>query len=157
MINKNNKDKTLTRLVVVQALYIYDISESEAELALTNIENYYAVNNPLEEYTKNSEECIKVFDKSFLKKIFIQTIDNIKHIDIQITNLITKQQEMSQLSSVLRAILRAGTCELLFFPTPYKVVIDEFVTLTREFYTDKEISFTNSILDKVANSTLKHE
>ncbi len=157
MIKKLSKNKTITRLAAVQALYLYDIDKVNADSAIEDIIKYYISFNPLDEYDLSDVEQIKMIDKNFLYKIFQQTIENLPAIDLQITNLATKQQEISQFSSVLRAILRAGACELLFFPTPYKVVIDEYVTLANDFYTIAEVNFINGILDKIANQVLRPE
>lgn len=157
MIKKLSKNKTITRLAAVQALYLYDMNKVNADSAIEDIIKYYISFNPLDEYDLSNDEQIKMIDKNFLYKIFQQTIENLPSIDLQITNLTTKQQEISQFSSVLRAILRVGACELLFFPTPYKVVIDEYVTLANDFYAIAEVNFINGILDKIANQILRPE
>ncbi len=157
MIEKRSKNKTITRLAAVQALYLYDIDNVKADSAIEDVIDYYLSSNPLEEYGLADVDQIKMIDKKFLHKIFQQTIENLPAIDLQITNLVTRQQEMSRLSSVLRAILRVGACELLFFPTPYKVVIDEYVTLANEFYSIAEVNFINGMLDKIANQVLRPE
>ncbi len=157
MIEKRPKNKTVTRLAAVQALYLYDIDNIKADSAVEDVTDYYLSLNPLEDYGISDEDQINLIDKKFLNKIFQKTIENLAAIDLQITNLTTKQQEMSRLSSVLRAILRVGACELLFFPTPYKVVIDEYVTLANEFYSAAEVSFINGMLDKIANQVLRSE
>lgn len=157
MIEKRPKNKTVTRLAAVQSLYLYDIDNIKADSAVEDVIDYYLSLNPLEDYGISDEDQINLIDKKFLNKIFQKTIENQAAIDLQITNLTTKQQEMSRLSSVLRAILRVGACELLFFPTPYKVVIDEYVTLTNEFYSAAEVSFINGMLDKIANQVLRSE
>lgn len=157
MIEKRPKNKTVTRLAAVQSLYLYDIDNIKADSAVEDVIDYYLSLNPLEDYGISDEDQINLIDKKFLNKIFQKTIENQAAIDLQITNLTTKQQEMSRLSSVLRAILRVGACELLFFPTPYKVVIDEYVTLNNEFYSAAEVSFINGMLDKIANQVLRSE
>jgi N utilization substance protein B len=157
MIEKRPKNKTVTRLAAVQALYLYDIDNIKADSAVEDVIDYYLSLNPLEDYGISDEDQINLIDKKFLNKIFQKTIESLAAIDLQITNLTTKQQEMSRLSSVLRAILRVGACELLFFPTPYKVVIDEYVTLANEFYSAAEVNFINGMLDKIANQVLRSE
>ena len=94
---------------------------------------------------------MKMIDKGFLNKLFTQTIENLDSIDAKITTLLTKHDNISQMGSIVLAILQVGICELLYFPTPYKVVIDEYVTMARDFYTASEVSFINGILDKIAS------
>jgi N utilization substance protein B len=47
-----------------------------------------------------------------------------------------------------RNVLRLGSFELLFTPTPHKVVIDEAIELARKFGTSQSAQFVNGILDK---------
>jgi N utilization substance protein B len=48
-----------------------------------------------------------------------------------------------------RNVLRLGSFELLFTPTPHKVVIDEAIELARKFGTSQSAQFVNGILDKL--------
>lgn len=152
--NKIIKDKTITRLAAVQAIYLYDHNEKEESSSLSDITDYYLKYNPLEEYDLGLSEKINLIDKAFLKKIYSITLENLEQIDLKISELLNKQEDVEQLGSVLRAILRAGTCELLFFSTPYKVVINEYVTLARDFYNEAEVNFINGLLDKIGNEKM---
>ena len=50
------------------------------------------------------------------------------------------------------AILKLGTCELLFFAdTPYKVVLNEAINLAKQYGPQDSPSFINGVLDKVAH------
>ncbi len=49
------------------------------------------------------------------------------------------------------ALLKLGTCELLFFAdTPYKVVLNEAINLAKQYGPQDSPSFINGVLDKVA-------
>lgn len=49
-----------------------------------------------------------------------------------------------------KSILRAGVGELLLGETPFKVVINEYIEISKIFSTEKSKSFINAILDKVS-------
>ena len=56
-----------------------------------------------------------------------------------------------RLDPVVRAILRAAAWELLGQPeTPARVVIDEYVSVARAFFNDREPGFVNSVVDGLA-------
>ena len=52
---------------------------------------------------------------------------------------------------VERSILRIGTYEFINrLDVPYRVVLNEAVTITKEFCSEKSHAFVNAVLDKVA-------
>jgi len=151
MSSKIPKNKTLTRLACVQALYLYEINELQANEAFSKIIEYYQSHNPLSEYDKSPVNPIGEIDKKFFQRLFEGVVENLAQVDAKIVILFSKQQKMPELSSIVRCILRIATGELLFCPTPAKVVIDEYVTLAREFYGSNEVSFINGVLDNIAS------
>ena len=70
MIEKRPKNKTVTRLAAVQALYLYDIDNIKADSAVEDVTDYYLSLNPLEDYGISDEDQINLIDKKFLNKIF---------------------------------------------------------------------------------------
>jgi len=62
--------------------------------------------------------------------------------------------DIDKLGAVERAVLRLATYELMKrMDVPYKVVINEAVTLTRKFGAAESHRFVNGVLDKVARDT----
>ncbi len=58
---------------------------------------------------------------------------------------------LDRLESVLRAILRAGTYELLARPDiPTAVIINEYVDVAHAFFDGAEPGFANGVLDRLA-------
>jgi N utilization substance protein B len=75
-----------------------------------------------------------------------------EQIDADITICLASGWRLSRVDSILRAILRAGTFELIARPdVPAKVVIDEYIELAHAFCLDEESSFVNAVLDKLAH------
>ena len=58
---------------------------------------------------------------------------------------------MTQVDPVERAILRIATYELLYrIDVPYRVILNEAITLTRKFGAEQGHAFVNGVLDKLA-------
>jgi len=111
------------------------------------------------------EEIIKKLYEIDLNKEFLETeseyeyvvesvegvLGNLHKIDeIIIKNLVNWR--INRLSYVDRAIIRFAVYELYYTDTPFEIVINEALNLTRK-YTDegdsKQVSFTNRVLDNI--------
>ena len=58
---------------------------------------------------------------------------------------------MERLGTVVRALMRAATCELAACPdVPARVIINEYVELARAFFSGREPAFVNGALDSLA-------
>ncbi|MCD6133336.1 MAG: transcription antitermination factor NusB [Deltaproteobacteria bacterium] len=114
------------RMVVVQALY--------ADADVDEIEEHFT---PLKDR-----------DKIFAKKLFDGVKSHQAYIDRIIEHYSSKKWQ--KLYTVDKNILRLAIYELLFCrETPYKVVIDEAVELTKTLGNEKTRAFINAVLDRV--------
>ena len=67
-------------------------------------------------------------------------------------------RKLAQVDPIESAALRVATAELLNNPeTPYKVVVNEAVNLTKKFGGDQAHKYINGVLDKVATATRELE
>ena len=65
---------------------------------------------------------------------------------------------LARLESVLRAILRAGTYELLArSDVPARVAINEYVEIAHAFFSGKEPGMVNGVLDRIAHTLREAE
>jgi transcription antitermination protein NusB len=65
---------------------------------------------------------------------------------------------LARLESVLRAILRAGTYELLArSDVPARVAINEYVEIAHAFFSGKEPGMVNGVLDRIARTLREAE
>lgn len=63
-------------------------------------------------------------------------------------------RKLTQVDPIESAVLRVATAELLNHPeTPYKVVVNEAVNLTKKFGGEQAHKYINGVLDKVAGQT----
>ena len=89
-------------------------------------------------------------DKNHLIKILKGVTKNQKDIDLDIKdNLIG--WSLSRIDSVSRAILRSALYELReCIDIPVKVIINEYIEISKSFFEGDEPNFINGILDKIS-------
>ncbi|WP_373089828.1 transcription antitermination factor NusB, partial [Sneathiella sp.] len=79
-------------------------------------------------------------------------------IDGMIAATLEKERTTDRLEVVLRVLLRAATYEFLArIDSPAKVLIKEYVGIARTFFTGKEPSLVNGVLDKIAKQVRSAE
>lgn len=79
-------------------------------------------------------------------------------IDRAIAGCLTEGWKLSRIDSILRAILRAATYELIArAEVPAMVVIDEYVDIAHAFFQDDEVAFVNAAIDRLAHAKRSDE
>jgi N utilization substance protein B len=74
-------------------------------------------------------------------------------IDELVCKYLGQGWSMERLGPVLRNILRIAIFELMSYEeTSIKIIINEYVNITRLFFDEKEVGFANGILDKIAHN-----
>jgi N utilization substance protein B len=74
-------------------------------------------------------------------------------LDATICEVLTQEWPLVRLDAVLRAILRAGTYELVHrHDVPPRVSINEYTTIAHAFFSGKEPGLANGVLDKLGRS-----
>ncbi|NGR08669.1 transcription antitermination factor NusB [bacterium SGD-2] len=135
------------RLAAVQALYQMDIGGSGL---LETTAEYEAFRLGQEIDGVQYREA----DPQWFRAILAGVVENQKLIDPIIRKSLTEDWPLSRLDSTLRAILRAGTFELLKkLDVPVPVIITEYLDIARAFYTesdDEEPRLVNAVLDRIA-------
>lgn len=64
---------------------------------------------------------------------------------------------LDQIATIDRNILRLSICELLYFDTPPKVVINEAVELAKTFGSEKTSKFINGVLGTIYRTSNKYK
>ena len=79
-------------------------------------------------------------------------IDHMGDID-RIIKQYSISWDMDRLNQVDKALLRLGICEINYTDTPYQVVLNEMIELSKIYSTEESSKFINGILGKyVADS-----
>ena len=136
--------KSLTRLVIVQALY-------QMEMAGTDVSDIVSSLGDRLIFDNNFDYLISHISKKLLKDTINGVVDNQSQIDSIIKKNLSSNWRFNRLDKILKAILRAAVYEISYkLSTPSKVIINEYIDITHSFYSKKEPEFVNAILDKIA-------
>src|SRR5574343_480093 len=129
-----SQGKTNARKCAVQALYQWQMSGD----SLTRIETYFL-----------EEQHLKGAQKSYFTELFHGVPKELTQIDAALAEFVDRP--VDKIDPVKRAILRIGAYELMHrLETPYKVIINEGVNLTKDFGAEGSHKYINGILDKVS-------
>ena len=90
-------------------------------------------------------------DNKFVRDVVYGVIKNIENIDKIITKYLDNCQ-WDRLGKTVKAILRLGTYEMLYYDTPKVVVINEAVELAKKYSDDKIVKLINAVLDKIRDN-----
>ena len=143
MKSDNHNKKSSARLFAVQILFEMEINGKKINNILERLTNEYLIEISRLNKTEKA-------DKNHLIKILKGVTKNQKDIDLDIKdNLIG--WSLSRIDSVSRAILRSALYELRECnDIPVKVIINEYIEISKSFFEDDEPNFINGILDKVS-------
>jgi len=139
----NHNKKSSARLFAVQILFEMEINGKKINNILERLTNEYLIEISRLNKTEKA-------DKNHLIKILKGVTKSQKDIDLNINdNLIG--WSLSRIDSVSRAILRSALYELRECnDIPVKVIINEYIEISKSFFEDDEPNFINGILDKVS-------
>ena len=139
----NHNKKSSARLFAVQILFEMEINGKKINNILERLTNEYLIEISRLNKTEKA-------DKNHLIKILKGVAKSQKDIDLNINdNLIG--WSLSRIDSVSRAILRSALYELRECnDIPVKVIINEYIEISKSFFEGDEPNFINGILDKVS-------
>ncbi len=143
MKSDNHNKKSSARLFAVQILFEMEINGKKINNILERLTDEYLIEISRLNKTEKA-------DRSHLIKILKGVIKNQKDIDLNIKdNLIG--WSLSRIDSVSRAILRSALYELRECnDIPAKVIINEYIEISKSFFEGEEPNFINGILDKIS-------
>lgn len=143
MKSDNHNKKSSARLFAVQILFEMEINGKKINNILERLTDEYLIEISRLNKTEKA-------DKNHLIKILKGVTKNQKDIDLNINdNLIG--WSLSRIDSVSRAILRSALYELRECnDIPVKVIINEYIEISKSFFEGDEPNFINGILDKVS-------
>lgn len=128
------------RVIAVQTLYIYEMSQNEQALS-----DWRWISSDLK------EESL-LFARFLLNGIYA----HLDEIDRMIESASDKR-DFDRIAKVDLAVLRVSVYEMLFQAQPLtpRIVIDEAVEISKNFSADDSYRFVNGILDKLSREATK--
>ena len=135
----NPEARHTARIAAVQALYQMELAGGGADETLA-------------EFTEHRFAEFEVApDQDFFAAILRGVPQHQVEIDRSISAALAANWSLARIDSTVRALLRCGLYELVARrDVPAKVVIDEYVAVTRDFFGGDEPSFVNGVLDTLA-------
>lgn len=136
--------RSAARLAAVQALYQM---ESSGEDSRTIVGEFIAHRLGGE---LDGDQYIQA-DQEFFGDLVMGVGQRLKDIDTLVEDAVSPGWTVKRLERIMRALLRAGTYELLARPdVPTKVIIDEYIDVAHAFFNEREPSFVNGVLDRLS-------
>lgn len=138
------RQRSAARLACVQALYEMEVSGAGSDPVLQEFmtERWTGVDGVGRRTPP---------DPAFLRDLVLGASARRSDLDAVIGAALAADRPMERLEIILRAILRAGTFELMSCPgIPARVVINEYVDVAHAFFAGKEAALINAVLDRIA-------
>lgn len=139
-----SRSRSAARLAAVQALYQQDMEGTPLARLLHEFHEH-RLGATIEEAEYHAAE------QSFFDDVVSGVDQRREEIDGVIAARLAEGWSLERLDKPMKAILRAGTYELLARPdVPAASVISEYVDVAKAFYDRRESGFVNGLLDAVA-------
>ena len=132
------------RLAAVQALYQMDVGGA----GVLEVVAEYEAHRLGQEL--DGDTYLKA-DASWFRSIVSGVVRDQVKIDPVVRSALQNDWPLSRLDSTLRAILRAGTFEILDRKdVPIPVIVTEYVEIAQAFFEGEEPKIVNAVLDRIA-------
>jgi len=138
--------RSAARLAAVQALYQMEMEATPLAKLLHEF-HQHRLGATIEDATYADAE------QDFFDDVVSGTDARRAEIDGLITDRLAEGWSLNRLDRPMRAILRAGTYELIARPdVPAASVISEYIDVAHAFFDKRETGFVNGLLDAIAKT-----
>ena len=140
----DNKLKSKTRLAAIQLVSQHLVNDEDIEFIKDDFNVYYR-NTKIDASSDKIKYNINFLSKlvNYYKKI------NIKNISQEINNLITFDRKFEKWDTVNKAIMLVATSELKYSKNiKYRIVLNDYLEISKLFVNLKDTKIINAILDK---------
>lgn len=138
--------RSAARLAAVQALYQHEMDATPLPKLLTEF-HHHRLGAEIEDaqYAKA--------DTAFFDDVVKGTLARADEIDAAIIERLAEGWTMERLDKAMKAILRAGTYELIArADVPKGAVVNEYVDVAKAFFDAREAGFVNGLLDAIGGA-----
>jgi N utilization substance protein B len=142
--SKRSRARSAARLAAVQALYQQEMEGTPTPQLLHEF-HQHRFGETIDDVTLVDAE-MDYFD-DLVRGVTARAAE----IDAKVGERLAQGWKLERLDRAMRAILRAGTYELLARPdVTVGTVIDEYLDIAHAFFDEKEVKFVNGLLDTIA-------
>ena len=139
-----SRSRSAARLAAVQALYQQEMERTPLPMLLHEF-HHHRLGATIEEVEYADAEV------DFFDDVVSGAHARREEIDGLIAGRLAEGWKLDRLDRPMRAIVRAGTYELLARrDVPVGTVISEYLDVAHAFYDKKEVAFVNGLLDSIA-------
>jgi transcription antitermination protein NusB len=140
-----HEGRSAARLAALQALYQLEMTGSAPTEVIEEFIEY--------RFGRDADTGGAIrHDEAFFANVVEGVLAHQLEIDRSIARSLASGWTLARIDSILRALLRAATYELVARrDVPARVVIDEYVELARDFFEGDEPAFVNAVLDRLAH------
>jgi len=156
----NIKRRSASRLAAVQALYEMDMMDTPADAVLQEfLEHRWSNASPVD--TDDDSDLFKDIDPKsipgveprFLKRLVRGVTGTKDKLDSALAPHLSSPWTIESLEALVRTILRTAAYELLECPEiATRTILTEYIGLAHAFFTEKEPTMINAVLDAVARA-----
>ena len=144
MTQTRSRSRSAARLAAVQALYQQEMEGTPVPRLLKEFHDH-RLGATIEDEEYHDAE------RDFFDDIVTGADARREEIDTLISSRLAEGWSLERLDRAMRAILRAGTYELIArADVPVGSVISEYVDVAHAFYDQRESGFVNGLLDAIA-------
>ncbi|MGE0766070.1 MAG: transcription antitermination factor NusB [Hyphomicrobiaceae bacterium] len=136
--------RSAARVAAVQALYQMDLAATDLNAVIGEFEAF--------RFGPDAEDpTLADADRDFFRSLIRGVVRRQREIDPMIDRQLAEGWRLTRIDSILRAILRVATLELVErSDVPARVVITEYVNTAHVFLSGDEPRVVNGVLDKLA-------
>ena len=143
---KRSRSRSAARLAAVQALYQQEMEGTPLAKLLHEF-HQHRLGATIEDATYADAE------RDFFDDVVSGVDARRDEIDALITARLAEGWSLARIDRPMRAILRAGTYELIARPdVPAASVISEYIDVAHAFFDKRETGFVNGLLDAIAKT-----
>jgi transcription antitermination factor NusB len=150
----------VSRFIAILSLYAYEMQVQSTKTLQQIAENMRGayLEKDFFDIDLKKEQLFHAPEEELLEQLI--RLGDIKREEIETfikSNLIEKYN-FDRLDKVIKSILQLAALELLYCgDTPAKIIIDEYVSLTKTFYENNEAGFVNKVIDVMARTARAEE
>lgn len=147
--------RTAARLAAVQALYQMDLAGTDLNAVIEEFLSSRMLKDESETDSGDEDDSNAIdtsgADRQFFADILRTVVRRQREIDPLVDDQLATGWRLVRVDSTLRAVLRAGVSELLErADVPVRVIINEYINVSRYFFSQDEPRVVNGVLDKIA-------
>ena len=136
--------RSRARLATVQALYQMDLAETDLIEVIEEFKQHRLSGS-------SDGSGMADADLEHFAQVLRGVVQRQREIDPLIDQQLATGWRLARIDSIVRAILRAATFELIELPeVPARVVISEYIEVARAFFEGDEPKLVNGVLDQLA-------